>query len=469
LSGGTQTELVLAGVTEGDAGVFIVVVSNPYGSVSSTAATLTVWDPPVITTVPADGTNLAGTTAVLSVEAIGTEPLRYQWYRDVTNQLSDGAVVLGSTSNRLTLVNVLGADAGAYTVVLSNVAGVVTSTPPTMLTVIDPVITAEPVSRTNHAGSTAVFSVQAQGTRPEYQWYKNRVRVSGGTQAELVLAGVTDGDAGEYSVVVSNAYGSLSSSAAILTVWDPPAITTVPADATNMAGTTVALSVEAAGTEPLSYQWYRDVTNRLSDGAVVLGATCNLLTLVNVLGADAGAYSVVVSNIAGLVTSTPPAMLTVIDPVITAQPVSRTSHAGSTAAFSVQAQGTAPEYQWYMNGGPVSGGTQSELVLTGLTGGDAGGYSVVVSNAYGSVSSTSAQLTVVSPLLIEQITLGKDGVSISWNAVPGLNYLLQYKDTLDNTNWTSVLPALSPIVPTVLTTDFLPYSTQRFYRVIQVP
>jgi len=178
---------------------------------------------------------------------------------------------LGSTSNLLTLVNVLGADAGAYTVVVSNVAGAVTSTPPAMLTVIDPVITAQPVSRTNHAGSTAVFSVQAQGTAPDYQWYKKGVPVSGGTQTELVLAGVTEGDAGVFSVVVSNAYGSVSSTAATLTVWDPPVITTVPADGTNLAGTTAVLSVEAIGTEPLRYQWYRDVTNQLSDGAVVLG------------------------------------------------------------------------------------------------------------------------------------------------------------------------------------------------------
>jgi len=82
-------------------------------------------------------------------------------------------------------------------VVVSNVAGVVTSAV-ALVTVIDPVITAQPVSRTNHAGSAAVFSVQAQGTAPEYQWYKNGGPVSGGTRAELVLAGVTDVDEGEY-------------------------------------------------------------------------------------------------------------------------------------------------------------------------------------------------------------------------------------------------------------------------------
>jgi hypothetical protein len=161
-------------------------------------------------------------------------------------------------------------------------------------------------------------------------------------------------------------------------------------------------------------------------------------------------------------------MLTVIDPAIIAQPVSRTNHAGSDAVFSVQAYGTAPEYQWYKNGEPVGGGTQAELVLEGVTDGDAGEYSVVVSNAYGSASS-SAELTVVSPLMIEQITLGDDGVAITWNAVPGQSYLLQYKDSLDDTDWTSLLPAITAIAPNVLTTNQLSNPTQRYYRITLVP
>ena len=131
-----------------------------------------------------------------------------------------------------------------------------------------------------------------------------------------------------------------------------------------------------------------------------------------------GSYTVVVNSPSGIVTSAPPAMLMVIDPVITTQPMSRTNHAGSDAVFSMQAYGTAPEYQWYKNGAPVTGGTQTELALAGVSDGDAGTYSVIVSNTYGSVSS-SAELTVVSPLLIENITLTQDGAAITWNAVPG--------------------------------------------------
>ena len=109
---------------------------------------------------------------IFTVTAAGTTPLSYQWLQNLV-PMANGGNISGATSPALTLVNVLGANAGAYTVVVSNGVGVVTSTPPAVLAVIDPVITAQPASRTNLAGSAAVFSVQANGTAPQYQWYKN--------------------------------------------------------------------------------------------------------------------------------------------------------------------------------------------------------------------------------------------------------------------------------------------------------
>ena len=437
------------------------------GSITSTVATLSA--PPTILGAPASQTVSAGATVVFNVEATGMEPLSYLWYQNRTNRLSNKVEVAGATSNVLTLVNVLGANGGAYTVVVSNLVGVVTSTPPAILTVVDPVITAQPASRTNAVGSAAVFSVQAYGTAPEYQWYKNGEPVSGGTQAELLLAKLTSEDSGGYNVVVRNAYGSVSSSLATLTVWDLPVIVAGPTDVTNLAGTTAVLSVQAAGTEPLSYRWYRDTTNQLNRVTGLISSAGNVFALANVLGADGGAYTVVVSNPAGVVTSTPPAILTVIDPVITTQPSSQTNHAGSAVVFDVQAYGTAPAYQWCKNGEPVGGGRQSALVLAAVTDADAGAYSVMVSNAYGTVRSSPADLTVARALLIEQITVGPDGVVLGWNAVPGQNYLLEYKDNLEDTNWTSELPAVTAVASSVLTTNPFLNSAQRFYRAILLP
>src|SRR5207245_2008672 len=101
-----------------------------------------------------------------------------------------------------------------------------------------------------------------------------------------------------------------------------------------------------------------------------------------VLGGDAGGYSVVISSAYGSVTSAV-ATLTVVDPVINAQPASQAKNAGDSVTFSVAATGTAPlSYQWRKDGGLLAGATQSSLRLTNLQGSDAGSYVVVVGSGW---------------------------------------------------------------------------------------
>ena len=169
-----------------------------------------------------------------------------------------------------------------------------------------------------------------------------------------------------------------------------------PGDRTNAAATIATFQLVAGGTAPLYYQWLKDGAP-LADGGNVTGAGTAVLTLTGVLRADAAGYSVVVSNVLGSVTSAV-ARLTVIDPVISAQPVGQVRDAGQDATFNVTAAGTAPlAYQWLKNGGLFAGATGAALTVTNLHGGDAGDYSVVVSNQYGSVTSTIATLVVLFP------------------------------------------------------------------------
>src|SRR5262245_65096086 len=88
----------------------------------------------------------------------------------------------------------------------------------------------------------------------------------------------------------------------------PPSITSKPASRTNASGTVATFSVEATGTAPLHYQWYRNQLNPIPD------ATNSVLVLANVQLSDSGAYHVAVTNEAGSTNSAEATLLVRIPP-----------------------------------------------------------------------------------------------------------------------------------------------------------
>ena len=161
---------------------------------------------------------------------------------------------------------------------------------------------AQPASRTNNYGTAAALSVSASGTQPlSFQWFKDGVPLEDGGKycdtmtASLTVSNVLRSDAGSYFVVVSNAYGSVTSAVATLTVREP-AFSVQPASQNAEPGQSVTFSTTAAGTEPLSYQWWKD-------GVMLLNGNDPSLALTNVQSADAGNYTLVVSNMYGSATS----------------------------------------------------------------------------------------------------------------------------------------------------------------------
>jgi hypothetical protein len=158
-----------------------------------------------------------------------------------------------------------------------------------------PLIMVQPASTTNTEDSTAIFSVLAGGSAPRScQWYFAGTNLlAGATNATLVLTNVQPAQAGAYSVLVTNAYGTVLSSNAWLTVLGAPVIVSQPAGLNLKAGAAAAFTVAAAGSAPLSYQWYWNGTN-----AIPL-ATNATLTLAGVQVANSGYYSVLVTNVFG--------------------------------------------------------------------------------------------------------------------------------------------------------------------------
>jgi endonuclease/exonuclease/phosphatase family metal-dependent hydrolase len=178
-----------------------------------------------------------------------------------------------------------------------------------------PAIVTQPQSQTNAVGTTITFSAGASGSGTlACQWQFNSTNIAGATANPFVLVNAQLTNNGNYSVIVTNLFGSVTSSNAVLLLTNaPPAITTQPQNQSVLAGQTATFSVGATGTPLLNYQWFFSGTN-------IAGATTNPFTLANVQLTNAGNYSVVITNIAGSVTSSA-ASLTVLftNPMVFAQ------------------------------------------------------------------------------------------------------------------------------------------------------
>jgi hypothetical protein len=285
-----------------------------------------------------------------------------------------------------------------------------------------PSITAQPAGQTVTVGQTATFTVAATGTAPlNYQWRKNGVAITGSISSSYTTPATTTADSGaQFTVVLSNSVGNVTSSAAMLTVSAAsvaPSITTQPASQTVTAGQTAMFSVAATGTAPLTYQWKKN-------SVVISGANSSSYTTPVTMSSDSGTqFTVVVSNTAGSATSSA-AMLTVttasVAPSITTQPASQTVTAGQTATFSVAATGTAPlTYQWKRNIAAISGANSSSYTTPATMSSDSGTqFTVVVSNAAGNATSSAAALTVnaASTLQITTAQLVGGAVAGSYSA-----------------------------------------------------
>jgi uncharacterized repeat protein (TIGR01451 family) len=252
-----------------------------------------------------------------------------------------------------------------------------------------PTIVRSPVSQTNFPGGTVTFTVLARGTAPlGYQWFFNGTPISGATSDSLTLTNITTQRAGAYTVEVNNLAGSVLSSAAVLTIYSTPIVRAGPLHRTVYPGDNTTFSVVADGAPPLWYQWRHN-------GAPISTTTNATLLLTNVQPSQAGLYSVRVTNIYGAAVSTNATLTVITTPFIIQQPQLQANFVGSNVTFSVIADGAPPLfYQWRFNATPIAGATNATLLLTNIQLTDAGNYSVVVSNQYGSVTSTLAELIV---------------------------------------------------------------------------
>lgn len=355
--------------------------------------------PVSITGQPISQSVLVGQSVTFTVTCSGSSPISFQWRKD-------GVAIANGTAASLTINGVATSDAAGYSVVATNPAGSVTSQVATLTVNAPPAITSQPAALTVTEGQPAQFNVIASGTGSlSYQWKKDGTDIPGATSSSHSISAANAAHMGLYRVVVSSAYGVVTSDPATLvvnavTVAAPTILTQPTSGLTAVQGGTAAFSVTASGTGALSYQWTKGGAN-LSNSAGITGATSPDLSMTNLQSGDAGSYACVVTNTLNGASAQATSQVGVLSinlpPTITTQPsATQTVAQGGTATFTVAASGSGTlTYQWFKgssalaNAGNVAGVTGTSLVLSNIQSSDAGSYTCQVTNLLGGTLATA--------------------------------------------------------------------------------
>jgi alpha-tubulin suppressor-like RCC1 family protein len=459
---------------------------------------------PWIAQQPSSQTAFSGMNFTFNVLAIGTTNVNYQWCFNGTN-------ILGATNASLSLTNVQTTSSGNYSVILSNAVGVVVSSNAVFVVSNSPPIISQPASQIAVAlHSNVVVTVTSAGSLPQfYQWQFNGTNTASATNAFLSLTNAQLTNSGNYSVIVTNAYGSTTGLIATLKVMDLGAAV----NATNLVWTTSG-----------SYQWFPE-TNTNHDGiaaaqsatppfpqystlqssvtgpgTLTFWAECSQFFDFYLFSASGGSspQSVFIPPFAQWVQETvylgtgtqslswqfqkSPFGSTGLDAVWLDQ-VSFT--AGATPAtiksvsptqivppatnvtFTISAVGTPPLfYQWNFNGNALLGATNYSLSLTNVQLTNAGVYSVIVTNAYGTPVTTNTTLIVQTPLFDTSpgnMFMSGQGFNFQLDGLTGHGPVIVFAST-DLLSWLPIFtnpPTTSAIQVEDTNAVYLPF---RFYR-----
>jgi hypothetical protein len=376
---------------------YTLTVKDSQGNIASTTCLVTPTMVTITPIVPANQTTAPGLITFTATASGG-----------VTNNLVWSASVGTFNANVWTSPTAV----GTYTITATSVdepAVFVTTT----ASISAPVIMTQPASQHVCTGGSLVLSVTAS-YGASYQWSLNGVPISGATSATYTVPAAAAGDAGNYSVTVTNGAGSVTSNIAVVAVGS--AITTNPTNLTVLPTQTAMFAVAAQGLSPFTYQWYQ-IASGATSGTAITGATSStyITPAVDTTYNGDQYYATVTDSCATPLTSTS-ATLTVVAgnaaPTIITQPVGETVAPGDTASFTVVASGTpALAYQWYeipagqTTGVLVSGATSASYTVPGAdtaVSNDQDQYYVIVTNSYGQAVSQPATLAVGNGIQITQ-------------------------------------------------------------------
>ncbi|HAM72153.1 MAG TPA: hypothetical protein DCM86_10965 [Verrucomicrobiales bacterium] len=209
IAGATSPTLTVASTKSTDAGNYTVSVANSKGSVTSSAATLVVRVPPIITTQPQDLEVAVGAPATFTSVATGGNVI-YHWRKE-------GVFIPGANFATYAIPAAQFTDAGNLDVVVTNIYGAVTSSVARLVVHPVPVITQQPLPVQSFVGMNQLLSVRATDATG-YRWSLDSKPVAGALLPDLVLGPIKPGDAGVYTATATNLWGTAVSAGAALTL-----------------------------------------------------------------------------------------------------------------------------------------------------------------------------------------------------------------------------------------------------------
>ncbi len=391
---------------------YTVIGTNSNGCEDSTKIVVSVLPKDTITTPLQNDTVCTGASVTFTVSASGTD-LTYAWQKN-------GVTLSGHSSDTLDILSATLADSGVYSVIVSGTCGIDTSTavlkvngaPGNIgLIVNDSIINSgqnDTLSLCANAGQPLFITLNVNGTNLTFQWQKNDTTITGAVADTFTIPDVTISSAGSYRVIVTGPCGSDTSAVVDLLITNKPIIVSIyvndevvisKIDTISVcAGSQASFSVVATPSG-LTYQWQKNGVN-------INGATSSTYTIDSTVHSDGGLYDVIVTGTCGSDTAYAPLRVK-IKPKITSPPSSVTMCAMNGkcggVSFCVQAIGANLKYQWYHDGKPILGATDSCYSISPATFADTGGYHVVVSNECGSDTSRRVELILYSaPVIISQ-------------------------------------------------------------------
>lgn len=393
------------------------IFQNPCGMDTTQPAILTIYTPPKILKDPQDTQVCLGDTATFAIDVIADPPPQFQWEIRLPGW-SQWSKIPGSNTAELRYpATSLDLHNAQFRVKISHPCDTVISSTATLSLLKNPSILVQPTSVITYAGKPVSFHVRADTFARHYQWYRDGIaltdagRYSGSTTSTFHISAVHPSDvSNNYYCIVSGDCGTDTSRRVSLTLIIPDVeILQHPEDLSlcegNIASFTVVAEAIGEGTT-LQYQWRRGSTP-LVEGSKYAGTTTPTLTIFNVTPADAATnYNVLIQALpSGRVTASKNAALFVSSPPI----IQRVSPSvelceSESVTLEVTASGTPPlQYQWYHNGIPLEGASQSRLNLFDLSPSDSGIYTCQVQNTCGNAFSPPIQVAVsTQPVLLSQ-------------------------------------------------------------------